>query len=287
MIKSIKNEKIINKKLTNNNFIIEKSLTFISNSNNSHININKYIDCYNISNKIKNIEKKNNTYEENYKNSKSLDVKLISKNIKHNKENILAYNLNHIQKNLSNSKSCKCLNFNYVYNINTINTKFRKINNSINVNVRNNSCFNFKCKVNILNYTFKQSAINNIQNYIAELNQVLSRKRFYLIESDMFPLIFKINFLMKKVFTIMKSTTHQFEEVRKHISTNNIDAVLQANVTITKAFSKFYNAAEKLNKIYCSHLYDRTDIFIKHYNNFVLDLENRIKITYDTFNSNK
>lgn len=144
---------------------------------------------------------------------------------------------------------------------------------------RSYSSILLKPNINICNYhSHYLNQCNSIQNFIVELNKLLALRRFYVITSSIFPLIYKINYMMKRVFMIMKSSTHQFEEIRKALSTHTIDQVNTANLKITETFSLFYESAEELNKIYNSKLHNKIVLFFEKYDNFVNDLETRISI---------
>ncbi len=147
---------------------------------------------------------------------------------------------------------------------------------------RKASCFNLTSSTNIVNFASimrkKRDEEAITDTFGDEMFQLLNSKKFNLMTSDVYPIIYNINFLMKKIFTLMKSTTHQFEEVRRVISKHSLDEIHSANFSITESFSVFYDLAEDLNKMNSMNFSFKVKLFLEKYNKFVENLERRVNI---------
>lgn len=146
---------------------------------------------------------------------------------------------------------------------------------------RKSSCINLSTTFNLVNFASKikkQRDDDAIDSFGDEMFQLLNNKKFNLMTSDIYPIIYNINFLMKKIFTLMKSTTHQFEEVRRVLSKHSLDEIHSANFSITESFSVFYDLAEDLNKMNSMNYSFKVKLFLEKYTKFVENLERRVNI---------
>lgn len=152
---------------------------------------------------------------------------------------------------------------------------------------RKQSSLEFQPKINLINFSSKikqeKEEEECFEDFNMEITKLLNNKKFNIMTSDIYPIIYNINFLMKKVFTLMKCTTYQFEEVRRVLSKHTLDEIHSANYSITESFSVFYELAEDLNKINNMNFNFKVKTFLEKYADYVDALEKRINLCSNNY----
>lgn len=131
---------------------------------------------------------------------------------------------------------------------------------------------------NYISYLQKEEEKNlEADRHDNKIDKLLKSAKFSLFSSDIFPEIYNINLMMKKLFTIMKFITNQFDDIRKVISKYTNDEVNSSSYSITEAFTSFYEITTELNRINNQNLPNKLKMFLDYYSLYIKSLESRIK----------
>lgn len=152
----------------------------------------------------------------------------------------------------------------------------------LNLNKRKfKSSTNLTRKFTVFNYISylknEEEKLNEVERHDNKIDKLLKSAKFSLFSSDIFPEIYNINLMMKKLFTLMKFITHQFDDIRKVISKYTNDEVNSSSYSITEAFTSFYEITTELNRINNQNLTNKLKMFLDYYTLYIKSLESRIK----------